>query len=282
MAGEEKAVPKIYAFMTGKFEEKDGQTRFEVLAITQDGNLIVDDWAESKEEAMVVIGAAPDSDNRLANRATFEATYPDGYDLEWVDTGDLSENEGARDAVQKMEARENDDATKPEQPKARQGTVTLPLACPVPDVQVADYGRKLAKALAEIDQATQDLKDHTKEAKGEIAEMEKEARSLRRAVTEQVMDDDVECRVDYNWDSGMKEIYRMDTGEFVRGEEITDDERQEALDMDGNQEPEEEATNENEPEEGGENGLDGQKVNPDANGMDDQAGNDDQPGENGN
>ena len=261
--------PKIYAFMTGKFEEKDGQTRFEVLAITDEGNLIVDDWAGSKEEAMVVIGAAPDSDNRLANQAAFEAAYPNGYDLEWVDTADLGNNEGAREAIRKMEARENHDDAQPGQPKARQDNVVLPLPCPVPDVQVADYGRKLANVLAEIDQATQDLKDHNKEAKGEIAEMEKEARALRRAVTEQVVEEDVECRIDYNWDGGFKEIYRKDTGEFVRSEEITEEEQQEHMEMEGG---------EPEPEGGADNGQPGTGVDPNADGMDDQTGNDD-PGD---
>ena len=98
------------------------------------------------------------------------------------------------------------------------------------DQERSALGLKLARATRELDDLQEQKKDATKAIAEEIAEVRKQIRSLTAAINDGWDLRMVEVHCFYHCPSnGLKRKVRMDTGEIVSDEPMTDEERQQVF-----------------------------------------------------
>lgn len=231
----------IFGIMTGIITEKEGdKTQFETIAIAEDGDLLLKVCGGNEQEAQEKAGFLPDEHNKLSNEAKFKEKYPDGYILKWIKTQDVSKETKLVDALKILEKKKNDGSNeKKAQPPYRQKKTTLDLPVPVPDSDIARYGRDLAGLMSDIETLEEELEGYKKRIGGEMKRLTAESNRLRKAIVKQTIDEPIECEIFYDWEAGKKTIVRLDTNETVGQERITFEERQEAIDLSGTDKSEE-------------------------------------------
>lgn len=111
---------------------------------------------------------------------------------------------------------------------SRTWTVKLPVK--LDEDEILQMGRNNARIVQEVLDEKGALKDVQKQMKLSIERKEgdivKHSNDIRRGY----VDREVECTfMNYDFQKGTKDVVRMDTGEVIETEEITEDERQQNL-----------------------------------------------------
>ena len=107
------------------------------------------------------------------------------------------------------------------------------LPCDLTREEVAVYSEELAKITsmqAEIEEEKKEvLSDFTAKLNKCIAD----GRVLARKITTRKEDRHIECDLDFDYTKGLVYTVRTDTGQTIDQRKLTDDERQERLDLEG-------------------------------------------------
>ena len=114
------------------------------------------------------------------------------------------------------------------------------LSCDLTDGEVATYSQELAK----ITQTQAEIDAEKKEVMSKFtADLNKciaDSRVLARKITSRKEDRHVECDLDFDYSRGLVYTVRIDTGVTIDQRKLTDDERQQKIDFDGEQDKQQE------------------------------------------
>ena len=113
----------------------------------------------------------------------------------------------------------------------RKLSVSANLECKLSDIDIAKLGKELATIHSEKNRIESRMKSYQSQCKADIAQCNATIQSISERVNTGKEFRDVECRIFYDFNSGTKEFIRVDTGEIVRTERISDAEIQEELDL---------------------------------------------------
>lgn len=113
----------------------------------------------------------------------------------------------------------------------RVGKQVLWLPCKLREDEVREAGKTLAESLRRRDEIEEGRTAINKKMKAEIAEVEGTIASTQDKVASETEYRHVECEVRYFFGRGRgeKDFIRTDTGELVRTENVTDEDRQTKL-----------------------------------------------------
>lgn len=111
----------------------------------------------------------------------------------------------------------------------KKGKVYLP--CKLTQKEIYESGKSLADALKRVDECEVRLEGMKQQIKAEITQAQGEAAKFRSLVATEVEHRMVDVEVRLDWRRGKKETVRMDTGELLRTDDITDEERQRELNL---------------------------------------------------
>lgn len=103
------------------------------------------------------------------------------------------------------------------------------LPCALTEKELKDYSDLMADAYRNRIRAEENLKSAQTQLKSDIAVAEGKIASCADKINSKQEYRDVECTVEFNFKSREKKIVRIDTGEVVRTEPISDDELQEKM-----------------------------------------------------
>jgi hypothetical protein len=95
--------------------------------------------------------------------------------------------------------------------------------------ELREKGEKLAELIGQAEALKTEAKDRAKDYRDQLEILSEETGHLASIVRAKAEDRDVECRVEKNFDRGVVETFRNDTGETVSTETLTEEERQEAI-----------------------------------------------------
>lgn len=103
-----------------------------------------------------------------------------------------------------------------------------PLFCNLTNEELLKYGHELAGKVQDIGEAESAKKASADHWKDEITRLETELKILQRKVSTRQEERSVECTWLYHWETGLKELARLDTPDIqiVEKGTITDAERQ--------------------------------------------------------
>ena len=104
---------------------------------------------------------------------------------------------------------------------------TLP--CPLTDDEWAERSDHCARLLAERDTFAAQAKADAKENKDELAEMDGKIRELSKEIRDRRTWRDVQVRTSPDYEEGIMQTVRCDTGEVIRTRPLTLDEKQQKL-----------------------------------------------------
>ncbi|HVW78543.1 MAG TPA: hypothetical protein VHB45_13085 [Alloacidobacterium sp.] len=106
-------------------------------------------------------------------------------------------------------------------------TLEMKLSCVLTDEEVQRRGRALGETVSQIDALSKARTAAMKEFKDKQVGLEEEQRELSRAIRDRLEERMVRCAVQFHApQEGYKRIVRLDTGEIVRKEPMTDAEKQ--------------------------------------------------------
>jgi hypothetical protein len=105
------------------------------------------------------------------------------------------------------------------------------LKCVLTKEELLVYGKEVAQAQLNKVTTMDNLKSYQTKIKSDIAICDAKINSVSEKIRSGTEWRDVECTVTFDWDKGIKSIYRIDTGEFIRDDIIPEHERQEKLDL---------------------------------------------------
>lgn len=109
----------------------------------------------------------------------------------------------------------------------QQGRTELELPCTLTDEEVQSRGRMLGETIWAIDDTQAARTAAMKEFKERLVGLNEQQRKLARVIRNRVENRMVQCAVQFHAPlEGVKRIVRMDTGEVVREEPMTDSEKQ--------------------------------------------------------
>lgn len=107
------------------------------------------------------------------------------------------------------------------------GQLELELPCMLTDEEVQSRGRMLGETIWSIDETNTARTEAMKKFKERLVGLNEQQRKLARIIRNRVEPRMVHCAVRFHMPcEGMKRIVRMDTGEVVREEQMTDSEKQ--------------------------------------------------------
>lgn len=115
-------------------------------------------------------------------------------------------------------------------PATRTKKGKLHLACRLKPQEIYEAGKSLAEALKTRAEAEVRLEAFKQQVKADITQAEGQAAKYQSLVASEIEFRMVDVEVRYNFPAGEKEVVRMDTGEIVRIERITDEERRLEID----------------------------------------------------
>lgn len=109
----------------------------------------------------------------------------------------------------------------------QQGRIELELPCALTDEEVQSRGRMLSETIWEIDDTEAARTSAMKKFKERLTGLNEQQRKLATAIRERVEKRMVQCAVLFHDPcEGIKRVVRLDTGEMVREEPMTDSEKQ--------------------------------------------------------
>ena len=103
------------------------------------------------------------------------------------------------------------------------------------DEGLLEYANQMATKLEEKDMAERRKKEVVAEYGAKLTSLDAEIISLSNKVKNKEEHRDVDCKMHYYWDRGVKELIRKDTLEVVKTEPIADWEKQEDILEDENE-----------------------------------------------
>ncbi len=107
--------------------------------------------------------------------------------------------------------------------------ITRNLPCRLTDVELKDFGRRLAVKCEDIAAEESRQKDQKSEMKARLDGMESERATLAIVVRRQEEQRDVECEETFDYELGKVTVTRTDTGEEIRVRPMSNEERQQPL-----------------------------------------------------
>ena len=108
--------------------------------------------------------------------------------------------------------------------------ITETLTCELSEAELNEKGQLMSAAMLEYDETEDRKKAATKDFSESLQELRSRMRQLSKIIREKTEPRSVTCAVRYhNPEPGMKRIIREDTGEIVRDEQMTMEERQRNL-----------------------------------------------------
>lgn len=107
--------------------------------------------------------------------------------------------------------------------------ITKNLPCKLTEVELKEFGRKLAVKCEDIAAEESRQKDQKSEMKARLDGMESERATLAIVVRRQEEQRDVEVEEFYDYAAGKVTQTRLDTGEKIRVRPMTNEERQQPL-----------------------------------------------------
>jgi hypothetical protein len=108
--------------------------------------------------------------------------------------------------------------------------VTLDLDCDLTEAEVNERAQLQASAMIEYDKVEQEKKDATKEFTDQMKELRMKMSALSEVINHKAERRPVVCHVRFhNPEPNMKRVIRVDTGELVRDEPMSAQERQQNL-----------------------------------------------------
>lgn len=119
----------------------------------------------------------------------------------------------------------NNDSDKGKAPQIS-GTFKENLKTRLTESELKEYAKSLSEKYLEHGQLEADKKGVVAEYKAKTDILEGQLSLLSQKVSTQHEWRDVECHWDYNWKTGRKRLIREDTGEIVREDKITQQDRQ--------------------------------------------------------
>lgn len=103
------------------------------------------------------------------------------------------------------------------------------LPCPLTDEEWSERSEHCARLIAERDTYAEEAKREAKAVKEELAGMDAQIRGLSREIRDRRTWRDVQVRVEPDYEAGVMETTRCDTGEVIRTRPLTLDEKQQKL-----------------------------------------------------
>ena len=110
---------------------------------------------------------------------------------------------------------------------------TTSLKCLFTDAERLEKGFEIAEKQAKLAELDGDLKSIKTQLGAQMVEAQARIDSLCNQIRTGYEFRQIECRIEYDWESETKRTIRNDTGETVRTDPISDDERQTKLELDG-------------------------------------------------
>jgi len=117
----------------------------------------------------------------------------------------------------------------------REDTLSLPVALGKDElISVMDDISQKIKAFEDLEEELSDIKkDYGKSMK----KLDAEIRTLAKNYREKTKVEEIECIIEFNWTKGIKHIIRKSSGEVLQEKPITDEDRQEKLDLEDHGKP---------------------------------------------
>lgn len=109
------------------------------------------------------------------------------------------------------------------------------LSCDLSEKEIAVYSQELARVTGEQFEIENEKKEALSTFTARLAKCVADRNVLARKVITKKEDRQVECDLDFDYARGMVYTVRMDTGVTIDQRKLTDDERQERLDFEGEQ-----------------------------------------------
>lgn len=109
----------------------------------------------------------------------------------------------------------------------------LYLACKLTVAELQEQSKALANAIRVKTQKLDAIETFKAQAKAEIAELEAIINKSSSLINSEIEFRDIDCTVDYDWKKGIKIYFRNDSGEQVKQENVTTDERQNQFALEG-------------------------------------------------
>lgn len=110
---------------------------------------------------------------------------------------------------------------------------TKMLSCQLTDDEVRQYGLNLAVVLEDIGNEIARQASFKQELKAALSALESQAAALSSKIRRGEELRDVDVQPEYDFDAGMYRETRTDTGAVIKERALTEQERQERLDLDG-------------------------------------------------
>ena len=107
------------------------------------------------------------------------------------------------------------------------GRVELALMCTLTDLEVQSRGNMLGETVGSIDETNRSLTETRKRFKEKLVGLNETQRKLARILHERAEERMVDCVVQFHTPcEGIKRVIRMDTGEVVKENPMTNSEKQ--------------------------------------------------------
>jgi len=103
------------------------------------------------------------------------------------------------------------------------------LPCKLTEVEIMSYSKNIARSCQDKKQTEDQKKEVVSDFTAKISRIDAEINELSRKISQGYEYREVECYWEYQWDDGVKNLYRKDTLELVKSEPIETWERQERL-----------------------------------------------------
>lgn len=113
---------------------------------------------------------------------------------------------------------------------ARRTQITLSLECKLTPEEISNFAKLAAEANRAMAQADGELKSFTKEKKAIMQRSESDLDLFSGYVYSEKMYREVDCEIQYDFDSNEKHYIRKDTGELIDTKPMTATDRQENID----------------------------------------------------
>ncbi len=111
--------------------------------------------------------------------------------------------------------------------------VTKPLPCKLTDAEVMQYGRDMARAMADRGRIQAEADSIKQDYKSKIEEQSAIVEKLSGRVHSGIETRDVECQQIQNWTKGTVTVTRMDTHEIIEKRPMREDEKQAEMKLEG-------------------------------------------------
>jgi hypothetical protein len=115
------------------------------------------------------------------------------------------------------------------------------LSCDLSEKEIAVYSQELARVTGEQFEIENEKKESMSTFTARLNKCVADRNVLARKVITKKEDRQVECDLDFDYTKGMVYTVRMDTGVTIDQRKLTDDERQQRLDLEGEQDAEQAA-----------------------------------------